>query len=212
MVLCGIDDALRIVGEEHHFQIVGKRGVERWFRIPPGLYRDLFALRADGPFVFAAYNQQVRRFHAGNANWLAKIGDSFTPEHFGRWFYNRVKNWSEAAGRDNVYVHLFRKTTLQHARRGEDVNRQVASDACVSETVLMTNYVKETDEELRQKSNRTFRRILASLPPEIARRYGEGEADPPAQQQREAAVAAKNWDLAAALAARLSPGRRPDAR
>lgn len=44
---------------------------------------------------------------------------------------------------------MFRKTTLRYGRRGEDINRQVASDARVSES---TNYVKETDEELRQKA------------------------------------------------------------
>ena len=38
---------------------------------------------------------------------------------------------------------------MQHARRGEDISRQIADDATVSESVLMTNYVKETDEESR---------------------------------------------------------------
>ena len=37
---------------------------------------------------------------------------------------------------------------------------------------MMANYVRESDEELRQKSNRTFRRILASLPLAVRRRYG----------------------------------------
>jgi hypothetical protein len=41
----------------------------------------------------------------------------------------------------------------------------------VGEYVMMTSYVKETDEEMRQKSNRTFHRIRASLAPEFARRF-----------------------------------------
>jgi hypothetical protein len=40
---------------------------------------------------------------------------------------------------------------------------------------MMASYVKETDEQMRQKSNRTFSRILASLSPDVARRYGRIE-------------------------------------
>ena len=47
-----------------------------------------------------------------------------------------------------------------------------AIDARVGESVLMTSYVKETDEQLRQASNRTFARLLASLPVDLARRCG----------------------------------------
>jgi hypothetical protein len=64
------------------------------------------------------------------------------------------------------------KTGLQHDRRGEGINREVAADARVGGSVLMTSSVKETDEELRARSNRTYRRILASLTGEVARRYG----------------------------------------
>ena len=35
---------------------------------------------------------------------------------------------------------------------------------------MMTSYVKETDEQLRQASNRTFARILASLPEKVTSR------------------------------------------
>ena len=35
---------------------------------------------------------------------------------------------------------------------------------------MMTNYVKETDDEMRRKSNRTFQRIIASLPADVADR------------------------------------------
>jgi hypothetical protein len=43
------------------------------------------------------------------------------------------------------------------------INRQVAADTRVSESVMMTNYVQETDEEMRQRSNRTYRRISVAM-------------------------------------------------
>ena len=61
-------------------------------------------------------------------------------------------------------LHLLRKTTLQYARAGEDVNRAVAADARLGESVMMTSNVKETDEQSRQASSRTFARVLASRP------------------------------------------------
>jgi hypothetical protein len=70
---------------------------------------------------------------------------------------------------------------------------------------MMTSYVRETDEELRQASNRTFRRILASLPSEVAFRYGYVEkAATKLEEQLQAAVDAKNWQLVAQLSARIS--------
>jgi len=205
-------DMLRVVGSEYHFEIVGKWGVERWFRVPEALYRELQALRTDSPFVFAAYTEQIRRFHAGNAGCLRKIRDDFRAENFGRWVYERVKEWAEQSGTGRAYLHVFRKTALQHARRGEDINRQVAEDACVGEAVLMTNYVKETDEELRARSNRTFARILASLPAEVARCYGHVEQElTPLEKQLESAIAARDWDRVAALSALLAQRDRPDA-
>ncbi len=69
----------------------------------------------------------------------------------------------------------------------------------------MTNYVKETDDQMRQKSNRTFRRIVASLPPKVAERYGYVEKPKDLLQLNlEAALAVENWDLAARLAAELA--------
>jgi integrase len=198
----------RVVGEEHHFQIIGKWGVERWFRVPEALYRDLLAMKTTSPFVFAAYNRQLRQCHADNPNALQLIKDKFNPRDFGRWFYQRVRDWSAEAMDEPAFVHMFRKTTLQYARRGEDINRQVAQDARVSETVMMTNYVKESDEELRQRSNRTYHRIVASLAPEVAARYGYVEtAKSDLERALEAAVAAQNWDLAQALSARLASKR-----
>ncbi|OAI41509.1 hypothetical protein AYO40_00300 [Planctomycetaceae bacterium SCGC AG-212-D15] len=156
---------VRVAANEYHFQIIGKWGVERWFRLPEALYQELLAYRTDSPFVFADYNEQIRRRHADKPGTVKKITEEFEPKNFGRWFYERIKEWSQSSAKGRAFVHVFRKTTLQHARRGEDINRQVAADARVGESVLMTNYVKETDEEMRQRSNRTFNRIMASLSP-----------------------------------------------
>ena len=37
-----------------HFEVVGKWGVERWFRIPAGLFRQLEEVRTGSAHVFAA--------------------------------------------------------------------------------------------------------------------------------------------------------------
>lgn len=201
---------VRTIGQEFHFQIVGKWGVERWFRLPDGVYREMLLHRAESPYVFASYNDQIRSCHADRPGTVRKITREYDAKNFGRWFYERIKEWSKDSTKGTAFVHVFRKTTLQHARRGEDINRQVAADARVGETVLMTNYVKETDEEMRQKSNRTYQRILASLSPEVARRYGYIEANITDLARRlQAATEAQDWPLVAALAARLGQGRRP---
>jgi hypothetical protein len=101
---------------------------------------------------------------------------------------------------------------LQYVRSGEDINRQLANDARVSESVMMTSYVKETDEQLRQASNRTYARIVASLPANLARRCGHEEADGTGADARlRKAIDAQDWQLAAKLAARLARRRSPQA-
>src|SRR5262249_53202686 len=37
----------RVADQEYHFEIVGKWGVERWFRLPETLYQELLAYRTD---------------------------------------------------------------------------------------------------------------------------------------------------------------------
>jgi integrase len=202
-------DMLRVVGDEYHFQITGKWGVQRWFPVPEPVYRELLSLRTGSPFVFAAYNDQIRLLHAGNAGCLRKMRPDFTPQNFGRWVYERVKDWAAAHGKE-AHLHVFRKTALQHARRGEDVNRRVAEDARVGEAVMMASYVTETGEELRARSNRTFARIVARLPQEVAKRYGCIAASTPTlEQQVQTAITAKDWDRVAALSAKLATERRP---
>jgi len=89
--------------------------------------------------------------------------------------YRKVKEWSETIPSGTAHLHVFRKTGLQHARRGKDLNKLVAGDASLTETVMMSSYAEESSEELQHKSNRTFRRILASLPLEVSTRHGYEE-------------------------------------
>ncbi len=63
----------------------------------------------------------------------------------GDWFADRMDDWSATLATGRAHVHVFRKTSLQYVRSGEDVNRQVANDARVSESVLMTSYVSVKD-------------------------------------------------------------------
>jgi hypothetical protein len=171
--------------------------------VPEAVYHELLAMRTGSPFVFGGYDQQLRRCHAHNPNALQLITDKYNPRDSGRWFYYRVRDWSAEALEQPAFVHMFRKTTLQDARRGEDINRMVAQDACVTESVMVANYVKESDEELRQRSNRTYHRIVASLAPAVAARFGYVEkAKSDLESRLEAAIAAQNWDLVQALSAR----------
>lgn len=198
-------DSLRLVGNECHFEIVGKWGVERWFRLPEAVYQELLRYRTKSPYVFAAYNEQLRHFRTHKANLITALTKDFSPDKFGDWFYNRVSKWSKESAKGHAYVHVFRKTTLQHARRGEDINRQVAADARVSESVMMINYVEEGSEEMRQRSNRTYRRIIASLPTDVAERYGHvRDARTELEDRLRAALDSQNWALAAELSACLA--------
>jgi len=207
-------DAARIIGDkdrpvEIHFQVVGKWGVERWFRLPTAVYRDLVALRTESNFVFAAYTDQIRLCHADNPGCLRKIRSEYDPKNFGRWLYEQIQDWSATHPKGRAYLHHFRKTALQHALEGEDVNRQVAADARVGERVMMTSYTTLSDRKLRAMSNRTYRRILLSLQPEVARRYGYVEEESQLEEQVLAAVATGDWKRVAELSARLATQAKP---
>jgi hypothetical protein len=199
-------DMLRRIGDEIHFEIVGKWAVDKWFRIPAPLFDEIVAIRTASPFVFAAYTDQVRSHH-GEAGrpWIAdNVARDFAPEHLGDWFYDRVKDWSKSMPEGAAYLHMFRKTTLQYARAGEDANRRVASDARLGEGVMMSSYVKENDPEMRNRSNRTFERIANSLRPDVAEQYGfvTPKADPLVEQLN-TAVAGQDWALVATLTEEL---------
>jgi len=203
-------DMLRQVGSEVHFEIVGKWGVVKWFRIPESLYEDLQKIKIDSPFVFAAYSNQIRQQHRqkNRSRFAARVSRSFSPQHLGDWMYERIKQWSEGQIRGAAYLHVFRKTSLQYARRGEDTNQRVAMDARLGARVMMTSYIRETDEELRQKSTRTFERIASGFPTEVIGRYGfefPSENSLLVDQLKEA-VEAENWSTAAELSVMLKGG------
>ena len=198
---------LRIVGNEHHFDFIGKWGIRKWARIPTGLYQELLMVRTDSPYVFASYTEQLREHYQQSARpqTAKKVGLEFDPELLYGWFHTKIKKWAEVTGRERASHHSFRKTALQTARRGDDRNGQVAQDAKVTEAVMMRHYVDETDEELRQASNRTYFRLVAAISPQVAQRYGfrADEEGVSLEDQLAAAVKAKDWLLAKELLARL---------
>jgi len=177
--------------------------------LPTAVYRDLIALRTESKFVFAAYSNQIRLCHANNPGCLRKIRSEYDPRNFGRWLYEQMQNWSATHPKGRAYLHHFRKTALQHALEGEDVNRQVATDARVGEGVMMASYTTLSDRKLRAMSNRTYRRILLSLQPEVAKRYGYVEGESQLEEQVLAAVAVGDWKRVAELAARLASQSKP---
>jgi len=198
---------LRVVGPECHFKVIGKWGVKRWFRLPELIHQELLAIRTDSPFVFAAYNDQLRRFYKRSSRPRAAkaVGLEFNPVCLGDWFHERLDGWSSTLQKGHAYTHVFRKTSLQYARRGEDASRRVAQDAGVSENVLMKHYVEESDPELREASNRTFKRVSASLPTEVACRYGYMEVVATELENRlQSALKSGNWAQVANLAAQLA--------
>jgi len=71
-------DSLKLVEAETHFQIVGKWGVEKWFRVPAGLYEELLRHRTESSFVFDGYVRQLKAHHRahgcptdGGPQWLS---------------------------------------------------------------------------------------------------------------------------------------------
>jgi integrase len=197
--------SLKVVGEEYHFETTGKHGVEKWFRVPPRLYKELLDLKTDSPFVFAAYNDQLRNFYlrAGRDKYARIVAAEFHPVRLGAWFHERLKAWSAGLPKGHATMHIFRKTTMQHAHQGRGLG-EVAAGLQISPGVMMTNYVKQTDELRRQESNRTFQSILASLSPEVARRYGHVPTEPRREDRLKEAVLAGDWTLAARLSAELA--------
>jgi integrase len=203
-------DGYRHLDGEHHFEFTGKRGVRRWFRVPEGLYRELLSIRTGSPFVFAAYNRQLREFHqrSSRPHNALKVGAEFKPLSLGDWLYDRLADWSATSPGGHAHPHIFRKTALQQAWVGDEkADEQVARDAGVGRKVMMVHYLQV----LREKSNRTFHRILAALPSEVARRYGYADEEPSLEKQLERAVEARAWDVVARLSARLAEKKEPTA-
>jgi hypothetical protein len=199
-------DACRQFGDEVHFDWIGKWGVRKWARIPLGLHRELTKIRMPNThYVFAAYTGQLRAFHAGT-KFSTKVGEQFTPKAFANWFQDRIGDWVETTGANHASPHVFRKTNLQLAYDGEDINRLVAEDAQLTPSVMTEHYVTKSDEAFRAASNRTHARILASLRQAgIAEWFGY---IPPSDEDRlkeelRRATAAGDWNAVKILAAKL---------
>lgn len=193
---------LRVVGDEYHFDFVGKRGVRKWARIPNRLYRELVEVRTDSPYVFAAFVEQLQQHYKGsNPGVENSVNRHYRPSTICWWFHTKLSSWARESGRKHATHHAFRKTALQFARRGEDRNEAVAQDARISRAVMVRHYIDETDEELRQASNRTYHRLIAGLSTEVARRYGyEADSDAMGMQTRlQAAVNAQDWKTASEI-------------
>lgn len=198
--------SLRIVGNEYHFDSTGKWAVNKWFRIPKSLYEELHEIRTDSPYVFACYGDDLRQFYERRGSHRGgQVRSDFVPENVGEWLYRRVAEWSGNLPNGPASLHDFRRTTLQYARSGEDVNRAVAEDAHVTQEVMMTSYARETDEEMRHKSNRIYKRILNSLSVEVAVKYGYTETEFDRLAERlDSARGTGDWKLVAALANELA--------
>lgn len=201
------DKLHRINENEMHFDILGKWGVQKWARVPRRLYDNVLEHRTDNPFVFAAFPQQLKAHYQflGLERAARRVCLEFKPKNLGDRIYDQVKKWQEQVGKEAAYLHMFRKTTLQYALSGEGITENVAADARLGEGVMMTSYARLQDVDLRNKSNRTYRRILASLPPEVARRYGYeySEKELP-MEQLEAAQRAGDWPEVGRLAEQLN--------
>jgi hypothetical protein len=198
---------LRIVGTEYHFDFIGKRGVRKWARIPNRLYQELIEARTDSPYVFAAFTKQLRHHYKGkNPGVESSVRQDYAPTAIGWWFHTKLAAWAGKNGRKHATHHAFRKTALQFARRGEDRNEAVAHDARISRAVMIRHYVDETDEELRQGSNRTYYRLLAGLSPEVARRYGYDVGSEPSELQLrlQTAINTQDWKTAGEIAKQLA--------
>ena len=193
---------LREVGDEVHFDTVGKWGVEKWFRVPRSVYDELLSFRTDSPFIFAKLNDQIREFHlAEGRKSAAGMVKEFDVYNAGRWFYERVRAWSGG----EACVHMLRKTVLQYARAGQDAARSLAKDARVSQGVMMTHYVKEEDLQHQAASNAMFQRLCLSMTPEVARAFGHQHSPTAMLEQRlREAVGSRNWPLVGEIAKKLA--------
>lgn len=167
-------DNLRSLNGQYHFDFVGKCMVRKWARIPAGLYQELIQIKSDSPYVFAAYNEQLRRHYSNSNNTVAAnhVGERYHPTAFADWFHDKLAEWSRTAPNGHATQHAFRKTGLQLAYRGGIADAKIASDASITQAVMLDHYVDDTEEELSLKSNRTFERLVGSLPLKVAKRYG----------------------------------------
>jgi len=204
----------RTFGTESHFESTGKWGVTKWFRIPESLREELESIKNGSEFVFGCYPDELRDFYLRREDLFAvrQVRSDFAPENLGEWMYRQVYNWSQSLPKGSAYLHVFRKTALQHALSGEHIEKAVAEEARITPAVMRASYARPTDEEFRRMSNRTFQRIRNSLPIDVAIRYGlkETPADRLAEQL-DLARSQGDWMLVARLAEELARLPQQDA-
>lgn len=126
-------------------------------------------------------------------NWRQRHPKSKPSEEVARVSPNTVLKWSRA-----LCGRLPRS------------DGKVAEDACVGEGVMMRHYVRM----LHEKSNRTFRRILAAPPAEVARRYGHAESGGQGgdlESKLREATDRKDWAEVARLSEELAKAKQPPA-
>ena len=192
--------------DECHFESTGKWGVTKWFRIPDELRTELELFRTESDFVFGSYPQQLRDFFRQRRDnrSATRVRDDFDPENLGEWMYRQISAWSMSLPNGSAYLHVFRKTTLQYAVTAGHIEKSVADDASISPSVMMSNYARIADQELRHRSNRTFQRIRSSLPLEVAVRYGwKGNPGDGIVEQLDQARLRGDWEAVARLAEEL---------
>lgn len=193
-------EQLRAVDDEVHFELVGKWGVERWFRVPNTVYDELSSFRTKSPYVFGAYSDQIRRAHRDNPGCLRKISSEYDPRNFGRWMGERIKRWASDHNLSDVDLHVFRKTALQHVHDGQSEGSlgALAKDAGVSKSVLLRHYVRP---DLRAQSNSSYQRLSDSLSGELRTLLGYEESKAEhLRRELEEAVVNQNWERVRELA------------
>ena len=202
-------DHLRSFDGDYHFEIIGKWGVEKWARIPTKLFNELETMRVQGnPFIFAAYNEQLRCHHLtkGKPNDAKLVGTDFNPVALGEWLQVKIADWAKDCGWEHAHPHVIRKTSLQRARVGEDINRKLAEDARLGAGVMLASYVVEGDNEHRQRSDRMYWRLTKALPPNLVEQFGFTQAQPNEllKMEIQKAMARGDWKNVALLSLELS--------
>ena len=194
-------DLREIDGVAYVFMSTKRQG-EKWCRLPRSVYEEMLAIKTESPYVFAVLSEQLRSYHKtkGKLGTARQIKD-FSPYNGGRWFYEQLKSWSVGES----YVHMLRKTIMQMARAGEDVNLAVARDASVTKSVMLDHYVSEEDAEMKAKADRMYRRICEGLTAEVAEAFGhQASGTEDLERQLREAVAAKDWDRSKRLSGQLA--------
>ncbi len=185
--------------------------VEKWFRIPTSLFVELEGLRTSSEYVLGCLPQQLKEFHRKSKRpWTAdQINEIYDIYNAGRWFYERLSDWSKSLPKGSASPHVFRKTALQFARQGQDATSLVANDAAVTEAVMMTHYVEEGADQFLHRSNRMYARIIAGVPMDVLNRYGYMETE--AERLRAElykAVEQQDWKKAGEITAKLEELRK----